>query len=152
MTTESFAGFGEILIPKKEMITLQNEKVSHYNALVDFRDMGPDPAVSFFRTLRREFIIDALERHTNSCEVFFPVGGTGLMPFAPTLASGEPDLENMRVFQCVPGQAFTAGKGVWHLFPFPVGEQFESYVIVEKELIEKDLEVMDIADPIRVVL
>lgn len=152
MTPESFTGFGSVLIPKEAMITFKNEKVSHYNELVGFKDMGPEPVVSFFRAKRREFSIDNLERHVNSCEIFFPLRGTGLMAFTHSMQNGEPDLNTLRVFFCSPDQPFTAAKGVWHLFPFPVGESFESFVIVEKELIEKDLEFRQLANPIRIVL
>lgn len=152
MTPESFTGFGNMLIPKEAMITFKNEKVSHYNELVGFKDMGPDPVVSFFRAKRREYLIDSLERHMNSCEIFFPLRGTGLMAFAHSLQNGEPDLDTLKVFICSPEQPFTAGKGIWHLFPFPVGETFESFVIVEKELIEKDLEFRELVTPIRIML
>lgn len=99
-----------------------------------------------------EYIIDSLERHQNSCEIFFPVHGVGLMAFALPLQNGEPDLQSLKVFCCPPDQSFTAGKGIWHLFPFPVGEIFESYVIVEKELIEKDLEFRELQEPIRILV
>jgi ureidoglycolate hydrolase len=152
MTTESFAPFGRVLAPREELITLRNEQVSHYNELGNLEDMGPDPVVSFFSTTRREFVIESLERHRETCELFFPVHGIGLMPFAPSLHDGEPDIENMRVFICVPGRPFIGGRGVWHLFPFPVEDRYDAFNIVMRELIDEDLENRELGKPVRVVL
>jgi ureidoglycolate hydrolase len=152
MTPEGFAPFGKLLIPTDDKITLSNEKVRHYNAVGTFETMGRDPAVSFFTVKRRAFVLDSFERHTRSSEIFFPVKGTALMPFAPTLPDGSPDTERIRVFVCGEGEPFTCERGVWHLFPFPVGERYDSYVIVEKALIEEDLEAVTLKEPVRIVL
>ena len=111
-----------------------------------------DPAVSFFNAFRRDFVLEQLERHEKSSEIFFPVHGAALMPFALSLPDGKPDLENVEVFLCNEGVPFTCERGVWHLFPFPIGERFDSYVIVEKALIEEDLRVIQLGDPIRLLL
>ena len=152
MTSESFSEFGTLLVPVKEKITFSNAFVNHYNDLGSLKDLGEDPVVSYFSTYRRNFIIDNLERHINTCEIFFPIYGTALMPFAPSFDDGTPDLDNMKVFVCIPGQPFIGGKGVWHLFPFPIGDRFEAYNIVEKRLIEDDLENYTLKETIRIVL
>lgn len=152
MTPDGFSSFGKVLVPTRDKITFSNEKVQHYNAIGTFETMGRDPAVSFFTAQRRAFVLDSLERHVRSSEIFFPAGGTALMPFAPTLPDGSPDAANLRVFVCVEGVPFTCERGVWHLFPFPIGERYDSYVIVEKALIEEDLEVVTLKEPVRVSL
>jgi ureidoglycolate hydrolase len=152
LASEAFAPFGKLLIPTEDKITFSNEKVRHYNAVGTFDTMGRDPAVSFFTVKRRDFVLDSLERHVRSSEIFFPVRGAALMPFAPTLPDGSPDIANIRVFVCGEGAPFTCERGVWHLFPFPVGERYDSYVIVERALIEEDLEVVALKEPVRIVL
>ena len=152
MTPDAFTPFGKVLIPTRDKITFSNEKVQHYNAIETMDTMGKDPAVSFFTAHRRAFVLDSLERHARSSEIFFPVGGAALMPFAPTLPDGSPDVANLRVFVCVESVPFTCERGVWHLFPFPIGERYDSYVIVEKALIEEDLEVVGLKEPIRIAL
>ena len=152
MTPEDFAPFGKLLIPTEDKITFSNEKVRHYNAVGTFDTMGKDPAVSFFTVKRRDFVLDSLERHVRSSEIFFPVRGAALMPFAPTLPDGSPDIANVRVFVCGEDGPFTCERGVWHLFPFPVGERYDSWVIVERALIEEDLEVVTLKEPVRIVL
>jgi ureidoglycolate hydrolase len=104
--------------------------------------------ISFFSSYRREYVIDSLERHRATSEIFFPVEGTAFMPFAPTLSDGRPDIEHMEVFICREGHPFTAERGVWHLFPFPVTERYASYLLVDRELIEKDLETITFSDPV----
>jgi ureidoglycolate hydrolase len=152
MTAESFSPFGRVLVPGEQMITFRNDQVSHYNELGNLEEVGPEPVVSFFSAVRREFIIDKLERHLETCELFFPVHGVGLMPFAPSLPDGEPDRDSMRVFICLPGRPFIGGRGVWHLYPFPIEDRYEAYNIVMRELIDRDLEVRTLAEPVRVVL
>ncbi len=152
MTPDGFEPFGKMLIPTRDKITFSNEKVQHYNEVGSFDTMGRDPAVSFFTVKRREFVLDSFERHARSSEIFFPVKGAALMPFAPTLPDGSPDTEDIRVFVCGEGAPFTCERGVWHLFPFPIGERYDSYVIVEKALIEEDLEVVALKDPVRIAL
>jgi len=152
MTPEGFAPFGKVLIPTRDKITFSNENVQHYNAVGTFDTMGRDPAVSFFTVHRRAFVLDSFERHARSSEIFFPVKGVALMPFAPTLSDGSPDAANIQVFVCGEGAPFTCERGVWHLFPFPVGERYDSYVIVEKALIEEDHVVVSLKEPVRIAL
>ncbi len=152
MSPENFKDFGQMIIPTKDKITFSNEFVDHYHDLASLETLGRDPVVTFFSTYRRPFIIDKLERHRNTSEIFFPVGGVALMPFAPDLPDGNPDIEKMRVFTCIPGKPFIGGKGVWHIFPFPLEERYEAYNIVEKEIIENDLEIFELDEPVRIIL
>ena len=152
MNNETYSEFGRVLIPVKEKITFSNQFVNHYNDLGSIETVGKDPVVSFFSAFRRDFIIDKLEKHPGTSEIFFPVKGTGLMPFAPSLEDGTPDVENIKVFICRAGHPFTAERDVWHLFPFPVEDQYDSYLVVEKDLIENDLIMHDLKSPIRIVL
>jgi ureidoglycolate lyase len=152
MTPDSFRPFGTVLKPVRDRITLSNEKVEHYNELGNMDTVGKDPVVSFFSSYRRDFLIDMMERHVQTAEIFFPVNGLGLMPFAPSLPDGSPDLEGVRVFICRPGQPFIGERGVWHLFPFPLEDRYDSYNICMRELIEEDLETTELSTPIRIVL
>jgi ureidoglycolate hydrolase len=152
MTPDNFSKFGKVIIPVKEKITFSNPFVDHYNDLGNLETLGENPVISYFSSYRRDFLIDTLERHRNTAEIFFPIEGTAFMPFAPTLPNGEPDVEHMEVFICREGHPFTAERGVWHLFPFPVTERYASYLLVDRNLIEKDLETFTISDPVRIAL
>jgi ureidoglycolate hydrolase len=152
MTQESYSEFGKILIPVKEKIIFSNQFVDHYNDLGSIETVGEDPVVSFFSAYRRDFVIDKLEKHPGTSEIFFPVRGTGFMPFAPSLDDGTPDVENIKVFICSEGHPFTVERDVWHLFPFPVEKQYDSYLVVEKELIKNDLEMYDLKTPVSIIL
>jgi len=152
MTPESYSEFGKILIPVKEKITFSSQFVNHYNDLGSIETVGKDPVVSFFSAFRRDFVIDKLERHPGTSEIFFPVKGTGLMPFTTSMNDGTPDIENIKVFICSAGHPFTVERDVWHLFPFPVEDQYDSYLVVEKDLIENDLVMYDLKMPVRIIL
>jgi ureidoglycolate hydrolase len=152
MTPENFSKYGKVIVPTKDRITFSNPFVDHYNNLGSLETLGQNPVISFFSSYRREYVIDSLERHKDTSEIFFPVEGTAFMPFAPTLSDGRPDIEQMEVFICREGHPFTAERGVWHLFPFPVTERYASYLLVDRELIERDLETVTLSDPVAISL
>jgi ureidoglycolate hydrolase len=152
MTPDNFSAFGSVIVPVKDSITFSNPFVDHYNDLGSLETLGKNPVISYFSSYRRDYLIDTLERHNGTSEIFFPVEGTAFMPFAPTLPSGEPDVEHMQVFICREGHPFTAERGVWHLFPFPVTERYASYLLVDRDLIEQDLETYTVPDPIGIAL
>ena len=60
-------------------------------------------------------------------------------------------MDNIEVFVCSEGLPFTCEPGFWRLFSFPIGEWFDSYVIVEKPLIDEDLITVKLEAPLRVV-
>lgn len=79
-------------------------------------------------------------------EIFLAVSGMALMPYAPSLSDGSPDIENLRVFICKTGLPFISNRGVWHSVQYPKGESNSSYLPVGNDLIENDLESFELGE------
>lgn len=59
--------------------------------------------------------ITFLERHPHSTQTFLPIkAGRWLVVVAPTLLSGEPDLEGIEAFVAGPGDAICIARNAWH--------------------------------------
>lgn len=56
-----------------------------------------------------------LERHPHSTQTFLPIkAGRWLVVVAPTLLSGEPDLEGIEAFVAGPDDAICIARNAWH--------------------------------------
>ncbi|WP_309572521.1 ureidoglycolate lyase [Deinococcus sp.] len=66
-------------------------------------------------------IIDWAERHAHSAELIVPLDGSCVIYVAPEGESGQPDLEQLRVFALHPGEAALLRPGIWHGAPLAVG-------------------------------
>jgi ureidoglycolate hydrolase len=146
MSAEGFKEFGTVLDPTDDKVALRMDFVTHWHDLGRLDCLGEDPVIAFMRSLRREFVVDKMERHNNTAEIFFPVEGMALMPYAPSLSDGSPDIDNFQVFICKAGLPFISNRGVWHWVPYPIGESFSSYLLVENDLIENDLESYELGE------
>ena len=59
--------------------------------------------------------ITFLERHPHSTQTFLPIkAGRWLVVVAPTLLSGEPDLEGIEAFVAGPDDAICIARNAWH--------------------------------------
>ncbi len=152
MGADSFSEFGTVLDPTDDKVVLRMDFVTHWHNLGRLDGLGEDPVVAFMCSLRRDFVVDKLERHKGTAEIFFPVKGMALMPYAPTLRDGSPDIDNLRVFICKEGLPFISNRGVWHWVPYPLGESFSSYLLVEEDLIENDLESFELGERLRLTI
>jgi ureidoglycolate lyase len=123
-TEESFAPYGELLMPK-------GEALPHvYGDALDTYKSGTfesDAPVQFISTLSRlrPFSLQYLERHHQITQTFVPLGGHAIMlvvaaPDAPLTDSGVPTLESIHAF-VVPGdRGANIHRGTWHEVPFPL--------------------------------
>jgi len=152
LTPETFAPFGTVLECRDDKIAGKNEIVTHWHDLVSLDSLGEDPVAAFVTTYRRDFVISKLERHEKSSEIFFPSRGMAVMPFAESLQNGDPDLSSIRAFLLTPGKPFVSGRGVWHWVPFPLDEEWDTFLLVEKKLIGHDLEERDLGIQIKIEL
>jgi len=102
---------------------------------LDFTDRA---SLGILTIKRRPFIVDQLERHMKAVEIFIPVKGVSIMPFA------EPgDIKKCEVFVIDDTAGLIIEKGVWHFPPFPVTGEMEFVLTVRKDTAD-DLEIRDI--------
>ena len=72
------------------------------------------------------------------------------MPFTTSGRDGTPDLSNISTFLLNPGKPFISNKGVWHWAPYPIVDEWESFLIMEKDLIENDIEFFDLEKTVKI--
>jgi ureidoglycolate hydrolase len=81
--------------------------------------------------------ITVLERHLLYEELFIPVSGIGIMPFAPASdhddMDAEPDVAKMEAFVVDGTKAFVVKKGVWHYPARPIGNVIRFLMVVSEE-------------------
>ena len=68
----------------------------------------------------REPVLEELNRHSQTTQTFIPCDGPVLIAVARGAqeGEGEPDPASAQVVTCVPGEAVTIEKGVWHSAPY----------------------------------
>ncbi len=150
LNEQSFNLYGDSLELKKNQIKCDNEIVTHWHNLSDLGSLGKDPVIAYVKAYRRDFTVSQLERHVNTSEIFFPVKGLAVMVFTTSNEDGLPDLSNIKSFLLEPGKTFISKRGIWHWVPFPVEKEWESYLLVENDLVENDIEVFDLEDSIKI--
>ena len=82
---------------------------------------------------------DKLERHLLYDEVFIPVDGKGIMPFAPAAdldnIDAVPDEDTIEAFIVDGSKAMVINKGVWHYPAKPfIGDAMRFFMVVSEEV------------------
>lgn len=149
---EGFKTFGNVVVASDKDVRVDNAIVTHWHDLAELSSLGKDPVVAFVNCKRRPFIVTQLERHVGTSEIFFPVKGHAAMIFATSKADGSPDMSSLRAFILSPGRPFISNRGIWHWVPFPLGDSWESFLLVEKDLIDSDLETRNLPEQVRIEL
>jgi ureidoglycolate hydrolase len=150
MESASFSRYGQLIDQQKGEKKCDTSIVTHMHDLGRLSSLGEEPVIAYVCAYRRPFVVDQLEKHTGTSEIFFPVDGMAAMVFADSHEDGSPDMETLAAFLITPGKPFISNKGVWHWVPFPVAETWDSYLLVEKDLVENDIEVIDLVTSVEI--
>jgi ureidoglycolate lyase len=96
---------------------------------------GFEATTGILETYRQEhFVIKELERHLTGPEIFIPVEGVSMMPFAPAGKTGKPDVDEIEVFIIDGTQGLVIEKGVWHFPPLPLTPVMRFVLTVPKNV------------------
>ena len=146
LTAENFAKYGKIID-----LNQPNGDVS--DGMVDYWPLyGVTcklPTVGILEIRRQGGVSpQALERHLLYEEVFIPVDGMGVMPFAPAAdlenLDAEPDISRIEAFLIDGTKALVIEKGVWHYPARPITPAIRFAMVVSEEcgndLYEKPVE------------
>ena len=150
MQSELFFRYGEFLDQAKGELKCDTEIVTHIHDLGRLSSLGDDPVIAYVRAHKRPYLVDKLERHEGTSEIFFPKTGEAIMVFADSLENGLPDLNTIAAFLIKPGNPFISKKGIWHWVPYPIDDDWESFLLVEKDLVENDIEIVNLDDVINI--
>jgi ureidoglycolate hydrolase len=137
LTAERFAPYGSLIEKPMREGDVERDYLSWWGGLYDL-DFEGTASLGILSIKRRPFIVNQLERHMKAVEIFVPVHGTSIMPFA-----GPEDITKCEAFIVDGTAGIVINKGVWHFPPFPVTERMEFVLTVRKETAD-DLEIRDI--------
>ncbi len=153
MSDPSFGKFGVLLTTDRGETKCDTPVVTHVHGIGSLETLGPDPVIAYVKAYRREdFIVDKVERHVNTSEIFFPKSGTAIMVFMGDGPEGGPDPNTAEAYLIEPGCPFISNKSVWHWVPYPIGDEWDTFIIIEDNLIENDIEVLDLETSVKITL
>ncbi len=138
LTADRFAPYGSLIDKPPREGDVERDYLSWWGGLYDL-DFESQASLGILSIKRRAFIVNQLERHMKAVEIFIPVRGVSIMPFADP-----EDITKCEAFIVDGTAGLVIKKGVWHFPPFPVTEVMEFVLAVRKETAD-DLEIRDIS-------
>ena len=120
ITSKNFNEFGDFINPyEKTGEDINTNTTKSYFDLANIEILGEDNKVrlNLFDAKKRKFplMIDMLEKHPLSSQVFLPLGNNPFFVIV-CLAAIEPDLNNLKIFKIENGNGVNFKPMVWH-FP-----------------------------------
>lgn len=141
LTKESFEKYGTVLEkPENTKADVEREFLDYWNGLYDIRQ-DCEFTVGCLCIKRQQFEIRQLERHLTGPEIFIPLSGISIIPFA---ARGEnPEEEEIEIFLLDGTQGIVIDSGIWHFPPLPISPDTKLLLCVPK-YVSSDLEMRDV--------
>lgn len=136
LTREKFEPFGQLIEKPSSPAEVARDYLDWWGGLYDLA-FADTASLGYLEIQRREFVITELERHVKAAEIFIPVEGVSIMPFAPAGnlddPHEQPSLDKMTAFIVDGTQGMVIEKGVWHFPPFPLTQRMGFILTVRKE-------------------
>ena len=127
LTQELFSPYGRILEPQEfEVPEVSESEV--FDFYVTFKEPSQDWQIGYLKQTGR--IIDKLECHPNTAEVFSPVSGDAVL----LLATDPDQQETMRAFKLE--KPIVLNRGVWHGV-MTLSEQSEMLIVESPDVIDE---------------
>ena len=155
IAAEAYAPYGELVRPGflgrpvNRGEALRHDRVA---ALASLRaDAAANLAVFEIRRRGRPLVVDWLERHSASTQVFLPLSpGRYLVVVAGPTKELPPDPASARAFLAPDGTGITYRPGVWHHGLMPLDRPMRFAMLVWEDEGPGDCEVADLPWPLRV--
>lgn len=136
LSAASFKPFGHVIELPDRNPDITRDNLSWWGNLFDIPRTDIF-SLGFLRIYRKSFVTDALERHIKAPEIFIPIQGTGVMPFAPASPAGEepavPNESALTAFILDGTKGIVINQGVWHSPGLAVTGQLDFILTVRKE-------------------
>jgi len=153
-TPEEFKPFGTIIGLPKAKPTVSVSSLDYWDEVAPLPN--EDRAISYLLCKRKAFEFDSMERHVKTVEVFVPLRGCSIFPFAPPSKlddlKAKPDISKIEAFIMDGTQAIVMHKGTWHVPPIPLTEEATFVVIFRKGTAKEDLINIDLSSKIKISL
>jgi ureidoglycolate hydrolase len=129
ITDENFAPFGRIIYDTDKVSAYEDDSLK-WTAEIDFLKGYSDLAINFLRNKQRPMIIDTLEVHMQTEELFIPMNESpAILVVAP--AGENVDLATeAKAFYIEPGIAYLFNKGVPHWITYPTSSKPAEYCVI----------------------
>ena len=127
LTPELFEPYGRILEPEDKE-TPEVSEPGVFDFYVIFKEFSQDWQIGYLRQTGR--IVETLECHPNTAEVFSPVNGSAAM----LLATDPSNRETMRVFKLE--KPIVLNRGVWHGV-ISLSEKSEMLIVESPDVIDE---------------
>ncbi len=155
-TKDNFTKFGSLVVPSfKESPATFSENHNYWHGVADISQLGGEGTVGFLeiKKNKREFVLDKIERHKDSLEAFIPTSGVGIFCLAPASPDKNvPDISSIEAFWVDGTASFFLAPGVWHWLPFTLTPKMKFTLLLKKPTVEKDLEIVDLPEKVKIVL
>lgn len=153
LTPEAFEPYGVALGRPPGPPDIAKGWLDYWHDLAPIAFAG-QPVWGFLEVHGRPFVLEELERHCRSQEVFIPTGGgRSVMAFACGGSPDDPgaaiDMDTLALFYLDGSWAVCLERGVWHTPAFPLGESAGFLLALEYATPTDDLDVRAI-EPIEI--
>ncbi|PLV59042.1 ureidoglycolate lyase [Thermotoga sp. KOL6] len=150
-SADIFAPFGSLIQMPSEKATVSTEFFDYWHNVCDLSSLEmKEPVVGFLRVVKREFVLNKMEKHVLSDEIFIPLTGYGVFSLCP--AENDPSKEPDKITHFFIGSesAFLLRKGTWHWAPYPLTDEMRFLIIVDKATVERDIHIVEFETPVRI--
>jgi len=152
LTAKDFKPFGTIIGLPKTKPTVSVAALDYWDEVVLLPN--EDRAASFILCKRKSFEFENMERHVKSSEIFIPLEGSSIFPFAPPNQLDEPkakpQIDKLEAFIFDGTKAIMMHKGTWHVPPIPLTEEATFLVIFRKSTAKEDIINSELGSKVRI--
>lgn len=142
LNSENVQPFGEVIEKPSREPSVEVEGVQCYwHNVNSLKELGQDAVTGYLEAPRREFTLAKMERHKNTQEAFIPLKGVSIFMLAPPRE--QPDPSNITPFLMDGSKGILLGEGVWHWVPFPLTQEATFALLLKKETVEEDIEILE---------
>lgn len=156
LTDEAFSRYGTLVRkqPGKSPLA-DNPDLTYWEKVVEFEPEIPR-TIGLLTEKRRDMLLTRMERHTKAKEWFVPIDGECVACFAefhnPDDPHEVPDVDKVVAFKMEGIAGFVVDRGAWHWPAFPLTETATQLVNLRRDTEHDDVDVKELAGPVRIVV
>lgn len=140
-THATFAPFGTLLAEPGISPTIERGDITYWHATADLAGLEKSGVTGHLIAHKRDFVLTQIERHNHTPEAFIPIAGSSVLIVAPP---GDLDLSRIRAFVLEPGCGVLLSRGTWHWAPFPLAQTAQFLLVLRRETVVDDIEILEI--------
>ncbi len=154
LTREAFRPFGDVLHPGDEAPDMDLGIYHYWDRMARLEFSGDPVDLAYLRVMQREPILEKMERHRRASQSFIPLTDEpcifALAPADAPLAGSGPDPARVRAFLLDGTAGVSLLPGTWHWSIFPLAPSADFVMVVRRNTVVDDLEVVDLEFPIEI--